>query len=72
MYASHYHHLDGFLNLVLARSHLQILFHHVARLGAGITGSILHSIVRLPAVIFRWGIASLVFSLRVGIIFAES
>ena len=40
-------------------------------MGAGITGSSSHS-VRLPAVTGRWGLASLVFSFRVGGIFTES
>ena len=72
MYASSYHQLDGFLELVLARQPLNVLVHCVARLGAGITESRLHSRVQLPAVIGRWGLASLVFYLRVRKVFAES
>ena len=72
MYASHDHQLDGFLELVLVCYPLQVFVYYMAHLGAGITGFSLNSRVRLPAVIFRWGISSLVFSLCVGKVFAES
>ena len=69
MYASCYHELDGFLELVPFRYSLHVLINQVVFLWAGITGSILYSIVRLPAVIGRWGLASLILSLRVGKVF---
>ena len=72
MYASSYHELDGFLELVLACYPMHVLVYHVARLGEGITGSSLQSRVRLTAVIGRWGLASLVIYLRVGEVLAES
>ena len=43
-----------------------------ALLGAGITGSILHSTVQLPVVTGCGGLAFVIFSLQVGVIFAES
>ena len=69
MYATCYHEIDGFLELVLAHYTLHGLIHHVARLGAGITGSCVHLRVQLSAVIGRWSLASLVLSLRVGRVF---
>ena len=71
MYASHDHQLDCFIGLVLYCYHLQVLVHYKAHLEAGITGSSLHSRVQLPAMIGRWGLDSLVLSLRVGEFFVE-
>ena len=65
LYASFYHELDVFLELFPTCYPLNVFINHVARLWEGITGSRLHSRVRLPAVIGRWCIASLIFSLRV-------
>ena len=72
VHASHYHQINGFIELVLSHYPLQVLVHHVAHLGAGITGYILHYRVQLLEVIGRWGLASLVFSLCVGKVSAES
>ena len=61
------HDLDSLLELVPYCEPLHVLIDRVARLwGAGITGSILHSKVRLPAVISCWGLAYLILSLLVG------
>ena len=67
VYAFFDHDFDSLFKLFPSRETLHVLIEHVARLwGAGITGSILHSKVQLPAVISRWGLASLVLSLLVG------
>ena len=61
------HELDSLLELFPYRDPLHVFIDHVARLwGAGITGSISHSKVRLPAVISCWGLAYLILSLLVG------
>ena len=60
------HDFDSLIKLVPSHETLQVLIDHVARLwGAGITGSISHSKVRLPALISRWGLASLFLSVLV-------
>ena len=61
------HDFDSLLELVPSREPLHVLIDHVARLWVtGITGYISHSKVQLPAVISRWGLTALVFSLLVG------
>ena len=61
------HDFDNIIELVPSHEPLHILIEHVVCLwGAGITGPFSHSKVQLPAVISRWGLASLVLSLLVG------
>ena len=65
-----YHDLDGLLELVPTREPLHVLIDNVERLWADITRSSPQSKVRLPAVISRWGLASLILSFLVGKVFA--
>ena len=64
-----YYDLDVLLEIVPAREPLHIFIDHMARLCEGITGSRLHSKVRLPTVISRWGLNSLILSHLVGKVF---